>query len=252
MLSALIERLFHPRDGSRRLVEERLHCLNLLQMTDKPLDVLRYLYDRLNIIDRKAGVILRINATTLGILGVLVSLALGRDPATAQPVVPLFGTPLFGALVMVVLVGAVVSSTLCFALGRLAFDHVTQPPDFLGAADDEGGVTRRLAAGRARLIEALCAAQPSARDRRWFVRHDRGAWAAILDCVARGGSVGGHRSLYDYEDAFFRITVARQAMLVWARFFGALGWLAYILLIAQVVLQAGALRGLLAWVGGPP
>jgi hypothetical protein len=67
-------KFFYPKDDNDpRMVAERRHYENLKSLTDKQLDVIRYLYMRLNIIDSKAGYLLRINALTASVISVLIT-----------------------------------------------------------------------------------------------------------------------------------------------------------------------------------
>jgi hypothetical protein len=72
-LSRWLEEWFYPPSNSIVLVRERLHYENLKSLTDKPLDVIRYLYMRLNIIDSKASYLLRINTLTASVISLLIS-----------------------------------------------------------------------------------------------------------------------------------------------------------------------------------
>ncbi len=213
-------RCFGPKPSE--MIEERLHYENLKSFTDKQLDVVRYLYMRLNIIDAKVGYLLRINTLTAGILGIIISLSL-RDGVDLSSKLPSYGL----ALLLVALGLMFLAFLICYAMGGLRYDHITEPSDLINHID----------------IETYCldvdahhgSTRPSHKDRRFMGTYSIDHIRTII--AARDQAPAEKRSLKDYEDLFFEITIQRQKMLRAARACVLLAYLCYVMFFVVLIFK---------------
>jgi hypothetical protein len=125
-VSRWLEKRFYPGDDDIAMLRERLHYENLKSLTDKQLDVVRYLYMRLNIIDAKASYLLRINALTASVISLLVSFSAKANGKSIFELIAHERT----LLLIVALVCIAMAFLLAFAIGELEYDRITDPPIF--------------------------------------------------------------------------------------------------------------------------
>jgi hypothetical protein len=214
-VSRWLEKRFYPGDDDIAMLRERLHYENLKSLTDKQLDVVRYLYMRLNIIDAKASYLLRINALTASVISLLVSFSAKAN-----------GKSIFGLiahertlLLIVALVCIAIAFLLAFAIGELEYDRITDPPIFFNQVKIEGYVDTDH-------CETL--PDPASGKRRFLGSYSEAEAKAIVEIMQLSGDRFRNvsepiRSLKNYEDEFFKITVARVRILRAARFFVLFG-----------------------------
>jgi hypothetical protein len=206
-LSRWIESVNFPDEGDIAMVRERLHYENLKSLTDKQLDVIRYLYMRLNIIDGKAGYLLRINTLTASVISVLVSFGGKGDGSSIFSSISEFQT----LLLVFALIFITAAFVLSFAIGELEYDRVTEPPVFFNQVRIEGYSNTQHP-------NTL----PSPPDRRFLGNYSSDEARSIIEIVQQSGArlaAHGERvhSLKKYEDLFFKITIARVKLLRTAR-----------------------------------
>ena len=212
-VSRWLEKRFYPDDGDIAMLRERLHYENLKSLTDKQLDVVRYLYMRLNIIDAKASYLLRINALTASVISLLVSFSAKANGKSIFELIAHERT----LLLIVALVCIAMAFLLAFAIGELEYDRITDPPIFFNQVKIEGYEDTQH---RGTL--------PDPASRRFLGNYSAEDTKAIVEIVQLSGERFRDvdepiRSLKKYEDEFFKITVARVRILRAARFFVLFG-----------------------------
>ena len=212
-VSRWLEKRFYPDDGDIAMLRERLHYENLKSLTDKQLDVVRYLYMRLNIIDAKASYLLRINALTASVISLLVSFSAKANGKSIFELIAHERT----LLLIVALVCIAIAFLLAFAIGELEYDRITDPPIFFNQVKIEGYEDTQH---RGTL--------PDPASRRFLGNYSAEDTKAIVEIVQLSGDRFRNvsepiRSLKNYEDEFFKITVARVRILRAARFFVLFG-----------------------------
>jgi len=212
-VSRWLEKRFYPDDGDIAMLRERLHYENLKSLTDKQLDVVRYLYMRLNIIDAKASYLLRINALTASVISLLVSFSAKANGKSIFELIAHERT----LLLIVALVSMAMAFLLAFAIGELEYDRITDPPIFFNQVKIEGYEDTQH---RGTL--------PDPASRRFLGNYSAEDTKAIVEIVQLSGDRFRDvdepiRSLKKYEDEFFKITVARVRILRAARFFVLFG-----------------------------
>lgn len=183
------------------MIRERLHYENLKVLTDKHFDIIRYLYMRLNIIDGKAGYLLRTNTLTGGLIGVLLSLIAKSGDQNGPPTF----TDVQTCFLAVAIVANVYSFIISFAMGELEYDRITTPPLFFN---------------QIRISDALCKhleTLPCPEKRRFVGNYSKDETKIILEQSGWLPRREAPHSLKEYEDLFFKITIARVRMLRNAR-----------------------------------
>jgi hypothetical protein len=214
-VSRWLEERFYPGDDDIAMLRERLHYENLKSLTDKQLDVIRYLYMRLNIIDAKASYLLRINTLTASVITLLVSFSAKNDGISIFSLISYERI----ALLILALLSIAIAFLLAFAIGELEYDRITDPPIFFNQVKIQGYVDTHH-------CDTL--PDPASSKRRFLGNYSEAEAKAIIETVQlsrdRLRDLGGTiRSLKNYEDDFFRITVARVRILHAARLFVLLG-----------------------------
>lgn len=217
MISRSITALFYPIDGSAAMANERVHYENLKGLTDKPIDVIRYLYARLNVIDSKVSSLMRLNSFSAGVLGILLAVLGGSRFTILQ------STTTFAKILLL-------SASICvffsfffgYVLGELKYDHITTAPLFINQVpiDDV----------RANRNQALMAMRPNPKDRRFLALYDADHLDNVIryiDQVESPNNRSTMRTAFDYEELIFKITVARQIMLSITRRIVFMGILCY-------------------------
>ncbi len=232
-----------------------LHHLHALQSTDKPLDATRYLYERLNIIDRKADMILRLNLLSLTFLALMASIflrevvAAPRAGGDASVALRLYTGEV--AVAVAIIFGCVaISSLLTYSIGGLRLDYVTSDPPILanlrarwpaaggrapdlqpcdGKCDD---CPKRKDAGSSPAAQ-LANNRPCPNDRRWWAAYDAAAWERILGHIPTRGLE--RRSAYEFDLEFLKTIIARQRMLTCARSLTWVALIAYFFVLFEVL-----------------
>lgn len=159
-------------------------------------NAIKYLYDRLNIIDAKAQGLLTRNGLLLTTVSIIASTQIGK-------VYPFLYHPLaqFGFVIAYLLL--VTSTVITFPIMRLRFDNLTVVP--------EAAKTQLAAAcGCADKDPARCVTDPACDHRRLLARIGE-----LTEADAREARWFGRsgRCLEEYEKTFFALTVKRQAQL---------------------------------------
>ena len=186
------------------IAREQAHITVIRALSgNTPFNAVRYLYDRLNIIDAKTSALLRFNAFFFAGFSVLAAIL--RDRTHVLPVWAQW-------ILVAALVALVLSTAVCFVMFRLQFDHVTRL---------SGGLIARLpacnkAAGAACGDPASCVAVPPC------------PLGVICAEIRQYGNRTSPRPIEEYEDTFFRITIRRQRYLRCALFFSGLSGILFV------------------------
>ncbi len=177
---------------------------------------------RLNIIDTKVSYLLRLNAIESLAVSLIIAVTITDSGFTLT-------LPWHWGISLIIVIGGVgVSFFFCYAMGELQFDNVTTPPSYIT------GVPRAtLMHGTNSDLEAAIIDQNVLKSKFTYdYRHYLYVWDALITaekCLAIRRGAG------DYEDMFFKITIARQKMLGIARAFTFASWLGYFFLMVFLV-----------------
>jgi hypothetical protein len=210
--------MFWEQNRDRRLIAERLHYTVVRHLVDNnDFNAIKYLYDRLNIIDAKAQGLLTRNALLLTVVSILGSVKLRGDKYAGQFLSSLCEQWAFA--IGFLLLGISTVSTLYWMFFR--FDHITEVP-----------------AQALERMEQLCQCKLNG-TLGADGKAPPGCPLAKSCGIALASEFASHigaqkHSLEQYEDLFFSITIDRQDKLRFAQRATFVASIVFFLLIAYI------------------
>jgi hypothetical protein len=169
--------------------DERTHFEVIRALTGNEFNAIKYLYDRLNIIDAKTSALLRFNALLFGIITLVVSVGLRSQ--SPPSLLNYWWQELIFVLVFLTIA---VSTIFCFQMLPLQFDHVTD-----AGSPVDARITEKCECTKQAMDVAQC----------------RKPEMCLLRLLMAAKSEK-KRTLADYENLFFSITIRRLTCLRWA------------------------------------
>ncbi|MGA2779334.1 MAG: hypothetical protein ABSF94_17400 [Steroidobacteraceae bacterium] len=199
----------------QQLHAERVHYTVIRFLADNnDFNAIRYLYDRLNIIDAKAQGLLTRNSLLLTVVSILGAVKLRGDDHSKLFLSSALEQSAFAIGFLLLMVSTI--STLYWMFFR--FDHITAvPPRVLERMKGDCACVKAGTLVEGGSIPTDC-------------KHTKQCGLALL----AQNAVGQSRTLEQYENEFFEITISRQNKLRFAQFATYLASIIFFVLIGYI------------------